>query len=822
MDLFQHAECEKVMAFHEAWDSITKIEIEVDSYDELIMKSEIPPFPMGDVGGGVTPEQMEWMLRYGQRIDPAMPQRAMAHLGGPFVAPRSKAVFVNPANPNKVFKLNAGATLPIAFSHALAAMGYPVAPMTPMATFSTPNEYQDDATTSVVAQDRFDVVPSIGSGRRKSWPEGGDAYFDEYTWMDMFRDNIAGSKFAGTDVPEGSAPQWFDPEADYTRGIEFLQRQGVDMDEWAKDFVRANNENPDKFKPRNVKDTPQNRLVQALNDELRRYRQLDIQPDFDRFTSPEGELKRYSNIGGGEWEDPLLRFLQMDTYSQLGPNIGLDEQGRPILTSFGIRGSPTMRVGTQGYDSTYRPMVGPREEGVESDSRDRAARVMFGQPLPARKIGFEIDPIYGLPRLVEETVMREQAGGDSILDAETMQALPYTRRLIPPYSNMSREDVFEQNPQFRELFDVSPEGVELTSPTEFMAYQLGLRPIDIPEVTQMVRDYDSDDPNAMKPRIREATTQMPFPRMLNDPSLEPYLSDKDREILTRIELPGRDWTAERREGVSDEEAAAALERIKAAGAEDGYDNYKRFDVAQQLRFSPIMRYLYANPGKKAIMPVSNMRSFNTPGNDDDTMFLFPNPMPQFLDPNQDIYGMGREWERGAGRKIPFNDGSGRTFPRSFRMVPDTPNPVGGEEFEITGGPVVDPETGKRGYESAFAEGYEDMFEGRRGDSNRPRKVRGGPTFVDPMDTNPNSGFIRTIGAIHDSYPLPESTRLAELLANMPDRSLFDANPRQQRIYDRFMTAFPKDIEFWQAMSDNPMMSNDEAFALFNRIRGSYD
>ena len=157
------------------------------------------------------------------------------------------------------------------------------------------------------------------------------------------------------------------------------------------------------------------------------------------------------------------------------------------------------------------------------------------------------------------------------------------------------------------------------------------------------------------------------------------------------------------------------------------------------------------------------------------------------------------------------------------MIPDTPNPVDGEEFEITGGSVIDPETGKRRYESAFAEGYEDMFEGgRRNRESKPVKVRGGPRFVDPMDYNPNSNFIRTIGAIHDSYPLPESTRLAELLANMPDRSLFDANPKQQRIYDNFMRVFPKDVEFWQAMSDNPMMSNDEAFELFNRIRGSYD
>lgn len=134
--------------FEAGWDSIAKIEIEVDSYDDLIMKSGIPPFPMGGVGEGITPEQMAWMARYGKRIDPAMPQRAMQHLGGPFVAPRSKAVFVNPANPNKVFKVNAGATLPIAFSHALAAMGYPVAPMNPMASFKD----EEGNRTSVVGR----------------------------------------------------------------------------------------------------------------------------------------------------------------------------------------------------------------------------------------------------------------------------------------------------------------------------------------------------------------------------------------------------------------------------------------------------------------------------------------------------------------------------------------------------------------------------------------------------------------------------------------------------------------------------------------------
>ena len=823
MALFQRVECGKLMAFHEAWDSITKIEIEVDSYDELIMKAEIPPFPMGEVGGGITPEQMEWMLRYGERIDPAMPQRAMAHLGGPFVAPRSKAVFVNPANPNKVFKLNAGATLPIAFSHALAAMGYPVAPMTPMATFDTPNEYEDDATTSVVGQDRFDVVPNIGEGRRRSWPKGGDAYFDDYDFMDMFRDNIAGSKFAGRDIPEGSAPQWFDPESDTIRGMEFLQRRGVDVNEWAKDFMRANREDPDRFKPQYGKDTPQNRLVQALNDEMRRYRELEIQPGYNKYTDRDtGEPKRYSNTGGGEWEDPLLRFLQMDTYSTLGPNIGLDEEGRPILTSFGIRGSPTMRVGTGGYDGPYAPMVGPRKEGVESDARDRAARVMFGQPLPARKVGFEIDPIYGLPRLVEERVMREQDGSDAILDAETMQALPYTRRLIPRYSNLSQEDVFEQNPQFRELFETSPEGYDISDRNDFMAYHQGLPYLNTPSYKATVRDFDSDDPEATKEVEREGYVGFPYRRIDSRDPIAQFLTDDEMERIARANLPADDWLDsqeknERGEGVRE----AALKRLAAAGQTDGYENYKQFDVGDQLRYSPIMRYLYANPGKKAIFPVNNARSFNTPGNDDDTLSLFPNPMPQFMDPNQDIYGMGREYERG-GRRTPFNDGSGRTFPRSFRMIPDTPNPVDGEEFEITGGSVIDPETGKRRYESAFAEGYEDMFEGRRGDSNRPRKVRGGPRFVDPMDYNPNSDFIRTIGAIHDSYPLPESTRLAELLANMPDRSLFDANPRQQRFYDKFMTAYPKDIEFWQAMSDNPMMSNDEAFELFNRIRGSYD
>ena len=119
-------------------------------------------------------------------------------------------------------------------------------------------------------------------------------------------------------------------------------------------------------------------------------------------------------------------------------------------------------------------------------------------------------------------------------------------------------------------------------------------------------------------------------------------------------------------------------------------------------------------------------------------------------------------------------------------------------------------TGKEEFVSAYGEG------GQSDDSGV--KYRSGPRWFNPQDDNPNTDFIRTIGAIHDSYPLPESTRLAELLANMPDRSLFDNSPKQQKYYDKFMSVFPRDIEFWQGMSENPAMSNDEAFELFNRLR----
>jgi len=838
MDLFQRAECEVLMAFHEAWDSITKIEIEVDSYDDLIMKSGIPPFPMGNVGEGMSPEQMEWMLRYGQRIDPAMPQRAMAHLGGPFVAPRSKAVFVNPVNPNKVFKLNAGATLPIAFSHALAAMGYPVAPMTPMATFNTPNEYEDNATTSVVGQDRFDVVPSIGEGRRKSWPEGGDAYFDDYTWMDMFRDNIAGSKFAGTDVPEGSAPQWFDPESDTIRGMEFLQRRGVDVQQWAKDFMRANREDPAKFKPKYGKDTPQGRLVQALNDELRRYRELEIQPGYDRFPNYDtGELKRYDNISGNEWEDPFLSWLQFQPgYGELGPNVGLDETGRPMLTSFGIRGSPTMRVGNYGVAETssdYQPMLKPRKEKGVEDGWDRAARRMFGQPIKARTVKFEKDPVYGLLRPVYGTAMRPQTKGGYLgaLDAETGEKITIPRRLPHAYGR-TFEDVVAEDPRFAPLFGTSEDGVDISRAYKFAEMLQGFPAYEDEEGDMHYDSYGSEKRGDEEARRIYQMTRKPDddhdliwgrPQPENFKHQTEAEAEADENAWAGDSYEGRMKRWLRRHGGEPTPEMIEAARERYASLDPDWDSkmfpgkrypHWQFHLKDTLRDDPLMRYLSMNPGKEAILPINRVRGFNTPGNDDEAGGLFPFPMPMFFDPNQNIYQLGREYDGQSfgGVKVPFNDGSGREFPPNFRMLPDRPSRM--KEFEHFGQKGADGE-----WESPFTDAFEEAWSGQV----EPKKLIGaGQQWQDPQMANPNTDFIRTIGALHDHYPLPQSTRLAELLENMPDRSLFDANPKQQRIYDKFMKVFPKDVEFWQAMSDNPLMSNEEAFGIYNRLRDSYD
>lgn len=218
-----------------------------------------------------------------------------------------------------------------------------------------------------------------------------------------------------------------------------------------------------------------------------------------------------------------------------------------------------------------------------------------------------------------------------------------------------------------------------------------------------------------------------------------------------------------------------------------------------------------NPGKEAILPIDRVRGFNKPGNDDEASGLFPFPMPQFFDANRDVFGLGREYDRQAygGLKVPFNDGSGRELPTNFRLVQEANRRY--RDFQPKGKRTED---GDR--ESPFADGWERMFD------EAPKKLQGaGPQWIDPSQQD-NNEYIRTIGALHDYYPLPESNRLAELLENMPDRSLFDANPKQQRIYDKFMKVFPKDVEFWRGMSDNPLMSNDEAFELYNRLRDSYD
>jgi hypothetical protein len=823
------------MVFEDAWDSITKIEIEVDSYEELIQKSDLPPFPMDNVGGGITPEQMEWMATYGQRIDPAMPQRAMQHYGGPFVAPRSKAVFVNPANPNKVFKVNAGATLPIAFSHALNAMGYPVAPMTPLARFETPNEYEDDASTSVIGQDRLDVVPNIGYGQRKEWPEHGEHYFDNYTWMDMFRDNIADRKFAGKDIPASSSPDWIKDEGmtgmDAWRGMEFLERQGVDANEWIQQFFE--NMKDERFKPRYEKDTPRNRLVNAINQELDKYRQLEIQPGYERYER-DGKISRDSNIGGNRWEDPLLRFLQLDQYSSLGPNVGLDENGRPMLTSFSIKGSPTMRLGMSGVGGRVRPMLMPRKVKGKEDNWDRAARRTFGMPNRATTVKFEKDPVYGILRPVYGTAYRPQTlgGYTGALNAETGERIDWPMSM--PRGRW--EDIFEENPEYLELYGMSPEGVNLADELDF-SYMIQGFPVYGNEEEGFRYDaYGEKNPLTQEIRARLDKPFADYKMVYDRPKPENYKYQTEAERDADPDANSWDDTYEKElarwhkyytggREPTPEEIEEARQRYASIDTSWTFGENRRrphtvFDLRDQLRGSPLMRYLAMNPGVEAIMPVDRIRGFNTPGNDDEASGLFPNPMPQYFDPNQDVYRMGRDYDGQAfgGVKVPFNDGSGREFPINFRIKPDA-GQRRSDRIEPQGKKVYDAGTEEWEYQDPFDEAWRDSF--GRGDV-KPKKFVSGPRWVDPQMENPNTDFIQTIGAIHDSYPLPESSRLAELLANMPDRSIFDANPAQQAYYDKFMKVFPKDIAFWQGMADDPLMSNEKAFELYSRLRDSYD
>jgi len=803
-----------------AWDSITKIEvIEVNSYEELLIKADIPPFPIG-MGGDITPEQMEWMRTYGQRLDPAMPQRQFAHRGGPFIDKRTKAVYQNPANPNKVFKLNAGATLPIAFSHALAAMGYPVAPMTPMGEVGFGD---DEGKIRAIMQDKVDVVPDVSSGPRKRWPD--DEYFDDYTWQDMFRDNVAGHKFAGQNVPDDLAAAWNNAELDTARGREFLQRQGVNVHEWARNFAQQNREEPDKFKPTYGPDTPQGRLANALNQELRRYKQLSMEAGRDRYD----ENKRMSNIGGGEWDDPLLRFLQLDASSRLGPNIGLDETGRPLLTSFYLRGSPTMRVGTGGYDGPYGPMLRPRKEGDTYDARDKAAAKMFGQDLPTRSVGFEMDPVYGMPKYVSERVFRPQAGGNVPLDAETGKPLPYSTRLRRPYSRQPFDEIMRENPQYEELFGITPEGINLQDNIDFSHYVKGFAPMFDEEGKfarfkrhpgELQSKYEmTDEDMATYNRNRQPYLDM---KMAYD---HPSMRDEQWTFQTKAEreAAGKDLYHQSYEEAVDtwnritgnpteEDIAAAKERFDSISGKEWSGGFRDrpdrlFELKDRMRDNPLMRYLALNPGKRAILPVSSVRTFNTPGNDDEAIGLFPNPMPFIVDPNNK-YPIGMAY--GNNGKLPFADARGpRTLPTNFRVRGSNYAADEGMQPE-DGKRVMDLGTGEEDYVSNYGEG------GQSDDSGI--KYRSGPRWFNPQDDNPNTDFIQTIGALHDSYPLPKSTRLAELLANMPDRSLFENSPKQQAIYDNFMKVFPRDVEFWQGMSDNPAMSNDEAFALFNRLR----
>lgn len=828
------------MVFEDAWDSITKIEIEVNSYEELIQKSDLPPFPMDGIPGSseITPAQMEWMATYGQRIDPAMPQRAIQHHGGPFVSPRSKAVFVNPANPNKVFKVNAGATLPIAFSHALNAMGYPVAPMTPMGAWDSPNEYDDDDVTTVIGQDRLDVVPSIGYGQRKTWPDHGDHYFENYTWQDMFRDNIADRKFAGHDIPASSSPDWIKDEGvrgmDAWRGMEFLERQGVDPNEWIQQFFA--NIKDERFKPQYEKDTPRNRLVNAINQELDKYRQLEIQPGYERWER-DGEVKRDSNIGGERWEDPLLRFLQLDQYSSLGPNIGLDENGRPMLTSFRLRGSPTMRLGSTGVGGSLRPMLTPRKVKGKEDNWDRAARRTFGMPNRATTVKFEKDPVYGILRPVYGSAFRPQTMGGytGALDAQTGERIDWP--MSEPRGRW--EDVFEEEPKYRELYGMSPDGVPIGQNLDFTYMVQGFPTYTDSEGDVRYNAYKKDNPLTEEIRARLDKPYADYQMVYDRPKPEKYEYQTEAEKQAAQEAQPDKFIF----GDSYESALNHWHKYYTGGSEptsemieearqrylsanpDWEEGHWRDRPHDQFRIrdkmsSPLMRYLAMNPGVEAILPVDRIRGFNTPGNDDEAGGLFPDPMPQYFDPNQNVYRMGRDYDRQAfgGVKVPFNDGSGREFPINFRMKPDAGRGIE-RDIEPKGKKVYDAEYDEWDYEDPFDEGWRESF--GRGNI-KPKKFLSGPRWVDPQMENPNTDFIQTIGAIHDSYPLPESSRLAELLANMPDRSIFDTNPAQQAYYDKFMKVFPKDIAFWQGMADDPLMSNEKAFELYSRLRDSYD
>lgn len=116
----------------------------------------------------------------------------------------------------------------------------------------------------------------------------------------MMRDTHMGR--SGQEIPEGYENDWIDRESDAIRGMEFLRRRGIDPKEWAREFMRADRQDPDKFKPRYGDNTPQTRLANALNQELGRYKELEIQPGFERYPEEDGTLNRVSNLQGNEWE----------------------------------------------------------------------------------------------------------------------------------------------------------------------------------------------------------------------------------------------------------------------------------------------------------------------------------------------------------------------------------------------------------------------------------------------------------------------------------------------------------------------------------------